>query len=227
MDQRAPTPSPRIALIHATSVAVDPIRAAFAELWPEAEPVNLLDEALSADRAKSRELTAALSARIGSLAAYGRSLDAAAVLFTCSAFGPAIEAAAGELPLPVLKPNEAMFEDALGHGDRVGMVVTFAPAQATMEEEFAAEAGRLGRDARLTTILCEDAMTALRAGDIDTHNRLVAESCARMGQVDAIMLAHFSTARALGLARGATSIPVLSSPEAAVRKLRRLVMGDG
>jgi hypothetical protein len=40
-------------------------------------------------------------------------------------------------------------------------------------------------------------MDALRAGDVDSHNRRVAEAVARLGKVDAIMLAHFSTARAL------------------------------
>jgi hypothetical protein len=37
------------------------------------------------------------------------------------------------------------------------------------------------------------------------------------------MLAHFSTSRALDACRAATSVPVLSSPEAAVRKVRRLL----
>jgi Asp/Glu/hydantoin racemase len=215
--------SARIALIHATSVAVDPIKAAFAALWPEAETVNILDEALSGDRAKSIDLTPGLNQRIFSLASYGQSIGAAAVLFTCSAFGPAIEAAANALPIPVLKPNEAMFEDALALGDRIGMVVTFAPARATMEDEFAAYAARHGRKARLAIDVCTEAMEALRSGDPATHNQRVAERCAAMTGVDAIMLAHFSTARALVASASRTAVPILSSPEAAVRKLRRLI----
>jgi Asp/Glu/hydantoin racemase len=215
--------SPRIALIHATPVAVDPIKAAFAALWPEAEAVSILDEALSGDRAQTTELTPALSQRIFSLATYGQSVGAAAVLFTCSAFGPAIEAAANALPIPVLKPNEAMFEDALALGDRIGMVVTFAPARLTMEDEFAADAARQGRHARLAVDVCVEAMAALRSGDPATHNQRVAERCAAMTDVDAIMLAHFSTARALAASTSRTGVPILSSPEAAVRKLRRLI----
>ncbi len=39
------------------------------------------------------------------------------------------------------------------------------------------------------------------------------------------MLAHFSTARAAEAVRAAIGVPVLSSPEAAVARLRALVEG--
>lgn len=48
---------PRIVLLHATPVAIDPVHAAFDEGWPEAERVNLLDDGLSIDRAREDELS--------------------------------------------------------------------------------------------------------------------------------------------------------------------------
>jgi hypothetical protein len=111
----------------------------------------------------------------------------------------------------------------MSFGDQIGMIATFAPAVATMEAEFAEDARRLRPLAKLTTCLVADAMSALRSGDAETHNRLVAERCAALADVDAVMLAHFSTARALEASRAGTSRPVLASPEAAVRKLRRLL----
>jgi Asp/Glu/hydantoin racemase len=213
----------RIALVHATLVAVEPIREAFQRAWPEVETVNLLDDSLPADRAATAELTGLISERIMRLATYGYDIGSHAVLFTCSAFGPAIEAAARALPIPVLKPNEAMFEDALRQGERIGMIATFGPAVATMEAEFRDEAQRLNPAARLRTELVEDAMTALRAGDAETHNRLVAERAARLGDCQAIVLAHFSTARAAEAVRQAVRQPVLTSPDAAVARLKRLL----
>lgn len=213
----------RIALIHATPVAVEPIAQSFRELWPEAETVGILDDGLAIDRAAAGELTSALSGRILALAEYGLSTGAKAILFTCSAFGSAIETAARSLPVPVLKPNEAMFEEALDHGDDIGMVATFGPAVALMEQEFAEVAKRRRPGARLLSKLVPGAIEALRGGDSETHNRLVAEGIAGLASCDAILLAHFSTSRAGAACRALTSKPILSSPDAAVRQLRRLL----
>src|SRR6516165_156584 len=103
----------RIALIHATPLAVEPINAAFRIGWPDAEPMNVLDDSLSRDRARTPDLTPEMIGRFVRLARYAVDYGAHGVLFTCSAFGPAIEEAARAVPIPVLKPNEAMFEAAL------------------------------------------------------------------------------------------------------------------
>src|SRR5689334_11615952 len=106
-------PAPRIALIHATPVAIEPIVAAFKRLWPAAQTTNLLDDSLSADLAAEGRLTQRMIERFVTLARYTRACGADAILFTCSAFGPAIDAARGALDVPVLKPNEAMLDEAL------------------------------------------------------------------------------------------------------------------
>jgi hypothetical protein len=56
---------PRIVLLHATPIAIAPIQAAFAQHWPQAETVNLLDDALTLDRAKETELSASLTVSTG------------------------------------------------------------------------------------------------------------------------------------------------------------------
>lgn len=215
--------APRIALIHATPIAMDPIHACFVSAWPEAETVNILEDSLSPDRAKVPELTEALTNRIVALAAYAVQAGSDAVLFTCSSFGRAIEKAAAELPVPVLKPNEAMFEAAIAQGGRTAMLYTFPPARQGMEAEFQEEAARLQPSATIKSFLVDGAIEAVRGGDVESHNRLVANAAARLRGFDAIMLAHFSTARALESVRAVTQTPVFSSPDAAVAKLRKIL----
>lgn len=211
----------RIALIHAVEVAIGPISGAFQNMWPEAERLNLLEDALSPDRAKEGELTETMTTRINALADYAVLAGADAVLFTCSAFGPAIEKAADRLPVPVFKPNQAMFDAALAQGRKIGMLATFGPSVETMEAEFR-EAAR-GTDATLETVLVDHALAALKSGDAETHNRLVAEHAPKLADCDAIMLAHFSTSRAKAAVEGKLGRSVLTSPTAAVEAVRHAV----
>ncbi len=212
--------APRVALIHATPLAIDPIAEAFARRWPRAERLNLLEDRLSQDRARDGRLTEAMTDRFIALARYACGAGADAILFTCSAFGPAIEAAARAVPVPVLKPNEAMFEQALAAGARLGLVATFEPSLAPMREELLAMAAARGRPVNLAECHVPHAMQRLAEGDAATHHRLVAEAVATLRDCDAVMLAQFSMAGAASLAREGTAAPVLTSPDCAVDALR-------
>lgn len=215
--------APRIVLLHATPVAMQPVQAAFEQRWPEAETINLLDDGLSIDRARDADLTQAMIERFVGFGQYGARMGADGILVTCSAFGPAIERLADSLPVPVLKPNEAMFEAAVAQGSRIGMLATFAPSVSTMTDEFEDNVSRSGKRATLKTIVVDDAMKLLRAGDAEAHNRLVASRAPDLKDCDAIMLAHFSTSRAAEKVRAAVTAPVLTAPHAAVERMRGLV----
>ncbi|WP_235971649.1 aspartate/glutamate racemase family protein [Azohydromonas caseinilytica] len=219
--------TPRIALIHAVYVAMAPVEAAFQERWPQARRVNLVDDALPADLERDGRLTDAMRARIRRLAQHAITDGAYAVLFTCSAFGEAIAAAAAELPVPVLKPNEAMFEAALRAGRRIGMLATFGAAVPAMEEEFRALARERGIDASLEVVCLPEALAAAKAGDMATHDRLHVESAPRLAHCDAVMLAHFSNSRALEAVQAVLTCPVLTAPSAAIQTLQTRLRAAG
>ena len=223
-DAARPHHHPRIALIHAVTVAIGPVQEAFARLWPMAACFNLLDDSLGPDRARDEGLTPTMTRRIGYLTEYAASAGADGILFTCSAFGGAIEKAAEHVAVPVLKPNEAMFEAALQAGDDIGMLATFAPAVGGMEDEFRSLASTLERrSARIRTVCIRDAMEALRSGDAALHNELVAGAAANLRGCDAVLLAQFSTARAADTVSAVIGDRVLTSPNAAVNKLKSLL----
>ena len=214
----------RIALIHATSAAVEPIRTAFAEAWPEPDLVNLLDDSLSRDRALKPELTDDIYDRFDALGAYSIAIGASGILFTCSAFGPAIERVARAVTVPVLKPNEAMFAEAIKIGGQIGMLATFEPSVASMTAEFEADAAKAGASTALESVFVPDAMAALVAGDRDRHDALVAEAATALAHCKAIMLAQFSMAPAAArLRQRLPGKPVLTSPGAAVAAMKQRV----
>ncbi len=207
----------RIALIHALRHSPPPIEDAFARLWPGQTLMNLLDDSLSADLAREGRLTPRMTERFLTLARYAAGTGADAILFTCSAFGPCIEACARDLaPMPVLKPNEAMIEQALGMGKRIGLLVSFPGTIPSMTPEF---------PAGITVVpkIAEGALAALDAGDGATHDRLAAEAARDLRDCDAIALGQFSLARAKTLVEQASGRPVLTTPDTAVLKLKRML----
>ena len=213
----------RIALIHALKVSIPPIEAAFSRLWPEARLANLLDDQLATDLARDGELTPAMTERFRTLARYAAGCGADGILFTCSAFGPCIAAAAADLaPIPVLTPNEAMIEEAIalaGPAARIGLLATFAPTLATMPAEFFAA----GPGVRVETCLSAAALAALQAGDGAGHDRAAAAAAGAIAGCDVIALAQFSLARAAQAVAAATGRTVLTTPDSAIRKMRRLL----
>src|SRR5215471_11035981 len=164
------TTPPRIALIHALKHSIAPIEAAFAQAWPEARLMNLLDDSLSADLARDGKLNDAMTKRFLALGDYAAATGANAILFTCSAFGPCIEAVArAHAPMPVLKPNEAMIERAVTMGKKIGLLSTFPPTLVSMPPEFPASV-------QIVPKLADGALAALDRGDRVTHDRLVVEA---------------------------------------------------
>ncbi|WP_077001924.1 aspartate/glutamate racemase family protein [Variovorax sp. KK3] len=207
----------RIALIHALAHSVDPINAAFERDWPEAVRMNLLDDSLSADLArKGQGLDAAMHGRFERLAQYAVDTGAEGILFTCSAFGPCIEAVARRhAGMPVLKPNEAMIAEVAAGTGKIGLIASFGPTLESMPPEFPA-------GVEIELALAEGALAALDAGDTRGHDERIAEQARALRDKGCtrIALAQFSMARARPACEAASGLPVLTTVDSAVRALR-------
>src|SRR3954454_13660078 len=156
----------RISLIHALRHSIAPIEASFAKLWPDVRLMNLLDDSLSADLARDGGLSDAMTERFLALGRYAAGTGSDAFLLTCSAFGPGIEAVArAQAPMPVLKPNEAMVEQATAQARRVGLLAAFAPTLVSMPPEFPGSVEVVPR-------LAAGAVAALDRGDRAGQDRL-------------------------------------------------------
>ncbi len=128
-------------------------------------------------------------------------------------------------PMPVLKPNEAMIEEAVaearrlaapGTRPRIGLLATFQPTLEIMPPEFP-------DDVTVVPQHAAGALAALDRGDPAEHDRLAAEAARALAGCDVVALAQFSLARAAPLVEAATGRPVFTTPDSAVRKLRRLL----
>ena len=215
---------PRLALIHALAHSVAPINQALQQQWPQARCMNLLDDSLSADLAAAGGVAdAAMHQRFTQLADYAVGCGADAILFTCSAFGSCIDGVRRRhAALPVLKPNEAMVDEAVERaaGLRIGLLASFGPTLQSMPPEFPP-------GATLDLELAPTAMAALDAGDTAAHDADVVAAAQRLAARGAavVALAQFSLARSADAVRRATGLPVLTTVDSAVAALRRRLVG--
>jgi hypothetical protein len=109
-------------------------------------------------------------------------------------------------------------EEAAAIGGTIGLLATFAQTLDTMPPEFPP-------GVRLVPKLAEGALAALDRGDHAEHDRLAAEAARDLAGCDAIALAQFSLSSAAPAVAAATGRPVLTTPDSAVRKLRRALLG--
>ncbi|MGY2934383.1 hypothetical protein ACVWZ6_003985 [Bradyrhizobium sp. GM6.1] len=119
----------------------------------------------------------------------------------------------------MLKPHEAMIERAVTMGRRIGLLSTFAPTLASMPPEFPASV-------QIVPKLAEGALAALDRGDRGdraTHDRLIVEASRDLRDCDVVALAQFSIAATAPLVAEATGRPVVTTPDSAVEKLRKLL----
>jgi Asp/Glu/Hydantoin racemase len=219
----------KIALIHATTLAVEPVSTAFRFGWPQAKYMNILDDGLTSDLLNAGFLNDSMVARMVDLAKYAQTAHVHGVLFTCSAFGDAIDEAKRRVDLPILKPNEAMFDEALeicaslGGSRRIGLLTTFKPASVTMHEELEVAIRERNLPIQIDSACDPQALEDLNSGDTLAHDQRVIELAQSLPQCDVLLLGQFSMARCHALVEAATHKTVLSSPGSAVRKLKSIL----
>jgi Asp/Glu/hydantoin racemase len=197
---------------------------AFAADWPEARVSNLLDDSLFAWVRETGVVPGMYDAfRDLTRHMVGRGADG--ILFTCSAFREVIDVCIREFEVPILKPNDAMIEQALDAGSRIAVMATVGPTIPSISVEIEEMAATRGQKVQLVPYVVEHAFDALAGGDAETHDRLVAERAREIKNCDAIVLAQFTLSRAVPAVQAVNNTPIFNSPGAAVARMREMVRG--
>jgi hypothetical protein len=214
----------RIILLHAYSHSMPPLVSAFKTLWPDADVLNLLDEALYADVAPDGTMHPTIPARVETLLMHCAASRADAVVFTGSTFGPAVETARKNLAIPVLKADEAMAGEAAERGGIALLVCTAGRAVPVIAGNIEAAARAAGTTIRVEKLVVAEAKAAISAGRMAEHDELVARAItAAAPPADSIVLGQVSMANVVPLLSPGLRAKTLTSAEATVRRLRALL----
>ncbi|HEY4246700.1 MAG TPA: aspartate/glutamate racemase family protein [Lacunisphaera sp.] len=207
-----------LALIH-TSATLVPV---FAQLCqsklPAVDTFNIVDDSLVRQIGEKGGITPEIAARVAGYLGSAASGGADHILVTCSSIGPAVDAAAVSIKVPVLRVDQPMADAAVGKGRRIGVIATLRTTLTPTADLVRRRATLAGKSIELTSRLCDGAFEALMAGDAAKHDILVAAVLRELStQVDVIVLAQASMARVVDtLAEADRRIPILASPGIAV-----------
>lgn len=219
------TPAPNLALLH-TSPTLTPLFSALcAEQMPGTPIFHLVDESLIKDTIRHGHLRRLTMRRLLALVESAQQSGAAAVLVTCSSIGPAVALAQQLFDIPVIRIDEAMAEAAVTHGQRIGVMATLRTTLEPTLDLLRAKAAAASREVEFVPSLCDGAFEAVLAGDTATHDRILTAALLEdMQGVDLVVLAQASMARVVqAMPPGTLAMPVLSSPELAVRQAKQVL----
>ncbi len=220
-----------LALLHTGEAHVGAFAELFEEILPEAVLSHLVREDLllraQLAGAVTPDIAAETAESLQELAGQGARL----LLCTCSTLGPAVEAAAADIAIPVLRVDRPLAEAAVAAGDRLLVVATaettLAPTSALLEDA----ATNAERAVSLEVLCLPEAWEAFESGDREGYEKQIAEAVQKAvenagsrngsGGFDAVVLAQASMAGAAEKLAD-LGIPVLASPRLAVERAAEL-----
>jgi Asp/Glu/hydantoin racemase len=215
----------KLALIHTATVNATTITQLCKEAMPDVEVFNIVDESLLKNTIAEQKLTPTTYRRLAGYLESAEAAGADAILVTCSSIGPAVDAARPLVNVPVLRIDQAMADEAVRMGTRIGVIATLSTTLAPTAALIQASATAQGKAIELVTHLCTGAFDAVISGDTATHDRLVTAGLKEMmDKVDLIVLAQATMARVVDTLPAAEKrVPILSSPRLGVAAAKAMM----
>ena len=215
-----------LSLIH-TSATLIPVFEGLAQRYlPGTKLFNIVDDSIVKNIiSRGGKADPAIYKRVLDYVKSAEDAGADYILVTCSSIGEAVEAAAEQASVPVLRVDQPMADLAVKTGKRIGVIATLQTTLQPTANLVERRAKLAHREIELKAVVCEGAFDALMAGDADRHDYLVAEALKLLAQqADVILLAQASMARVVDtLSEEDRRVPILTSPPSALEYIANVV----
>jgi aspartate/glutamate racemase len=197
------------------------------EVMPDIEIVHLVDEHLLKDVIATGKFRSTAGKRLGTLASFAEESGAEAVMLTCSTVGAVIGEARKYVNVPFFRVDEAMADEAVKQGVRIGVIATLYTTVGPTSGLVRDRAALRKKDVQVETLLCKGAWEALSRGDTAAHDRIVMDDLkSLMSRSDVVVLAQASMARVADqIPTAERKVPILSSPRLGVQRLKEVMDG--
>ena len=211
----------KLAFLHTSHVLIPVFAGLAKDLLPDFEVFHMTDESLIRNTIRAEGLTRETTRRVAALIGLAHDGGAAAVMVTCSSIGAAVPIARLLYDFPIFRIDEAMAEAAVSQGSRIGVAATLRTTLDPTMQLLSDTAEDAGKAVEIIPALFEGAFEAVLAGNTELHDSMVAEGLVELRtKADVVVLAQASMARVVSRLPESGGIPILSSPELAVRRMQ-------
>lgn len=203
-----------LGLVHTSATLVPVFAQLCKEKLPGVNVFNIADDSLVKGIMAAGSLTPTIARRVAGYLESAELAGADYIMVTCSSIGPAVEAGAKLMGVPVLRVDQPMADKAVTTGTKIGVVATLRTTLEPTADLIQRRAEKAGKKIELTSKLCGGAFDALMSGDAATHDAKVVTALKELSQqVDVIVLAQASMARVVDTLKPEEKrVPILASP---------------
>jgi Asp/Glu/hydantoin racemase len=212
---------PKIAIIHTAPVTVDAFKALTAEILPDAEVVNFLDDSILPQLRQNGGNVGEVEDRLLHYAQFAQNVGADIILSACSSVGEVAAKMREQVSVPVVRVDDAMAEEAVRRGNVIGVAATLWTTLRPTMELIQSKADEAGKTIELRSNVVDAAFQRLSEGDKEGHDAILAETLAEMAvAVDVVVLAQASMARVVSRLPEGLQSKFLTSPRLAVERVK-------
>ena len=168
----------KFTIIHTTTATVDSLKALAAEILPGWMVVNFVDDSILPQLADNGGDMAEVAERLCAYARFAEQVGSRAILSACSSVGELVPQLQRQVSIPVVRIDEAMAEEAIRRGARLGVAATLATTLGPTVRLLERKAAEAGTAVQLQARLVDGAYQRLMTGDRAGHDDLLAASSA-------------------------------------------------
>lgn len=214
----------KLAIIHTSPATVDSLKALSAEVLPERELINFVDDSILPQLAQNGGNLADVEERLVHYARFAEQAGADIILEACSSVGELVSKMQAAVSIPIVRIDESMAEEAVRRGHRLGVAATLQTTLQPTTRLLHAKAEAAGKQVVITPLLIEGAYQKLMAGDREAHDDLLVENLRVLAKVsDVVVLAQASMARVLPSLPAEAQDKVLVSPPLAMARVKAIL----
>ena len=215
----------KLAIIHTTPATVESMKALASEVLPGCDLVNFVDDSILPQLASNGGDLREVEERLIHYARFAEQVGADVILEACSSVGEVVTKMQAAVSIPIVRIDEAMAEEAVQRGNRLGVAATLQTTLAPTARLLQAKAAAAGRQVEITPLLIEGAYQKLMAGDREGHDTLLIEKLQDLARdMDVVLLAQASMARVLPGIPEAERSKFMSSPRLAMQRVEKEIV---